>query len=110
MSDLQALDLSTFSEPDLFTFYQGILAELKTRGVIRTGNAPAGDYAEYRALPEACERQCLVRPPEHHGSPRRDGPDRSSPGSTTTRGKEMSNKSIGCGEEGSPGSRKTVGR
>jgi hypothetical protein len=40
-------DLSTFSEPGLFSLYRGILRELKSRGVIRTENAPAGDYAEY---------------------------------------------------------------
>ena len=40
-------DLSTFSEPGLFSLYRAILSELKSRGVIRTENAPAGDYAEY---------------------------------------------------------------
>jgi hypothetical protein len=40
-------NLSTSSESDLFAFYRAILIELKSRGVIRTGNAPAGDYAEY---------------------------------------------------------------
>jgi hypothetical protein len=40
-------DLSTFSEPDLFSLYRAILSELKRRGVIRTENAPVGDYAEY---------------------------------------------------------------
>ena len=40
-------DLSTFSESDLFSFYRAILSELKGRGVIRTENAPAGDYAEH---------------------------------------------------------------
>jgi hypothetical protein len=40
-------DLSTFSEPGLFSLYRGILRELKSRGVIRTEDAPAGDYAEY---------------------------------------------------------------
>ena len=40
-------DLSTFSEPGLFALYRAILRELKSRGVIRTENAPAGDYAEY---------------------------------------------------------------
>jgi hypothetical protein len=47
MSDLQALDLSTCSESGLFSFYRAILVELKSRGMIRTENAPAGDYAEY---------------------------------------------------------------
>ena len=40
-------DLSTFSESDLFSLYRAILSELKSRGVIRTENAPVGDYAEY---------------------------------------------------------------
>ena len=40
-------DLSTFNESDLFSFYRAILSELKSRGVIRTENAPVGDYAEY---------------------------------------------------------------
>jgi hypothetical protein len=40
-------DLSTFSTPDLFGLYRSTLAELKSRGVIRTMNAPAGDYAEH---------------------------------------------------------------
>lgn len=31
----------------LLASYQAILAELRDRGVVRTGNAPAGDYAEY---------------------------------------------------------------
>lgn len=40
-------DLSTFSESGLFSLYRAILSELKDRGVIRTENAPVGDYAEY---------------------------------------------------------------
>jgi hypothetical protein len=40
-------DLSTFSDSGLFYFYRAILSELKSRGVIRTENAPVGDYAEY---------------------------------------------------------------
>jgi hypothetical protein len=40
-------DLSTFSESGLFFLYRAILSELKSRGVIRTENAPVGDYAEY---------------------------------------------------------------
>ena len=40
-------DLSAFSEPGLFALYRAILSELKHRGVIRTENAPVGDYAEY---------------------------------------------------------------
>ena len=40
-------DLSTFSEAGLFFLYRAILGELKSRGMIRTANAPAGDYAEY---------------------------------------------------------------
>jgi hypothetical protein len=40
-------DLSTFNDSDLFSLYRAILSELKSRGVIRTENAPVGDYAEY---------------------------------------------------------------
>jgi len=43
----QVSDLSTFSESGLFSLYRAILSELKSRGVIRTENAPVGDYAEY---------------------------------------------------------------
>ena len=43
----QLPDLSTFSEPGLFSLYRAILSELKRRGVMRTENAPVGDYAEY---------------------------------------------------------------
>jgi hypothetical protein len=32
---------------ELFATYGAILRELKDRGVVRTENAPAGDYAEY---------------------------------------------------------------
>ena len=32
---------------ELFTTYGAVLAELRARGVVRTNNAPAGDYAEY---------------------------------------------------------------
>jgi hypothetical protein len=42
-----APDLSAFSESGLFSLYRAILRELKSRGVIRTENAPVGDYAEY---------------------------------------------------------------
>src|SRR5215469_10108874 len=40
-------DLSMFTESGLFSLYRAIMSELKSRGVIRTENAPAGDYAEY---------------------------------------------------------------
>jgi hypothetical protein len=40
-------DLSALSESGLFSLYRAILTELKHRNVIRTQNAPAGDYAEY---------------------------------------------------------------
>jgi len=35
------------SVQDLLAQYADILAELRTRGVVRTSNAPLGDYAEY---------------------------------------------------------------
>lgn len=43
----QLPDLSTVSDSGLFSLYRAILSELKSRGVIRTENAPVGDYAEY---------------------------------------------------------------
>ncbi|HUB39010.1 MAG TPA: macro domain-containing protein, partial [Streptosporangiaceae bacterium] len=42
-----APDLSMLSESGLFSLYRAILGELRSRGVIRTENAPVGDYAEY---------------------------------------------------------------
>jgi hypothetical protein len=35
------------SVPDLLGQYAEILAELRARGIVRTSNAPLGDYAEY---------------------------------------------------------------
>jgi hypothetical protein len=40
-------DLSKLSEPGLLTLYRAILGELRSRKVIRTENAPVGDYAEF---------------------------------------------------------------
>jgi hypothetical protein len=40
-------DLADVSTPELFALYRAILRELRSRGVVRTENAPAGDYAEY---------------------------------------------------------------
>jgi hypothetical protein len=39
-------DLSKLSVAQLLTLSRWILAELRQRGVVRSGNAPAGDYAE----------------------------------------------------------------
>lgn len=41
--------LQTESVPDLLGHYAAILRELRRRGVVRTGNAPLGDYAEHLA-------------------------------------------------------------
>ena len=38
--------LGELSVEELLALSRGILAELRRRGVIRSGNAPAGDYAE----------------------------------------------------------------
>ena len=38
--------LAALSVGELLALSRGILAELRRRGVIRSGNAPAGDYAE----------------------------------------------------------------
>jgi hypothetical protein len=40
-------DLSSHTAAELFALYRSILRELRARGVVRTENAPAGDYAEY---------------------------------------------------------------
>ncbi len=41
------VDLSAVETSELFALYRRALAELRSRGVVRTENAPAGDYAEY---------------------------------------------------------------
>jgi hypothetical protein len=41
------IDLSRFPTPELFALYRLTLAELRARGIVRTDNAPTGDYAEY---------------------------------------------------------------
>jgi hypothetical protein len=40
------MNLAELSTGELLALSRAILAELRKRGVIRTGNAPAGDYAE----------------------------------------------------------------
>jgi len=40
-------DLARRSAAELFALYRSILRELRRRGVVRTENAPAGDYAEF---------------------------------------------------------------
>jgi hypothetical protein len=47
MATERVSDLSMSSDSGLFSLYRAILAELKSRRLIRTENAPAGDYAEY---------------------------------------------------------------
>lgn len=42
--------LRSATTPELLGQYADILAELRARGVVRTSNAPLGDYAEYVAL------------------------------------------------------------
>lgn len=41
------MDLGSLPTQELFRLYRRILRELTDRGVIRTMNAPAGDYAEH---------------------------------------------------------------
>lgn len=43
----EKVDLSGLSVPALFRTYRAILRELRDRGIVRTMNAPAGDYAEH---------------------------------------------------------------
>ncbi len=40
-------ELGRHSTSELFALYRAILRELRGRGVVRTENAPAGDYAEF---------------------------------------------------------------
>ncbi|MHB8878694.1 MAG: hypothetical protein ACYC8T_33765 [Myxococcaceae bacterium] len=42
-----AFDTSAASTAELFATYRAILRELRGRTVVRTGNAPTGDYAEW---------------------------------------------------------------
>ncbi len=44
---IQVEDLDTLSDHQLMTLHGQLLQRLRARGVIRTGNAPTGDYAEY---------------------------------------------------------------
>ena len=45
-ADTAHMDLADKRTGELLALSRAILAELRRRGVIRTGNAPAGDYAE----------------------------------------------------------------
>jgi hypothetical protein len=47
VKEAEALDLRESSVADLLRLYREILRELFKRKVIRTANAPAGDYAEH---------------------------------------------------------------
>lgn len=47
VSDLPTANLENVRTRDLFKVYRAILRELNRREVVRTLNAPAGDYAEY---------------------------------------------------------------
>ena len=40
------IDFTTASTSELFRSYRAVLAELRRREIVRTGNAPTGDYAE----------------------------------------------------------------
>jgi hypothetical protein len=44
---LDTADLKSLSTEKLFALYRGVMKELLHRQIIRTTNAPAGDYAEY---------------------------------------------------------------
>jgi hypothetical protein len=47
IEDQPTPDLARLNLAELFRLYRGILAELRRRKIVRTENAPAGDYAEY---------------------------------------------------------------
>jgi hypothetical protein len=40
------VNFESLSTSDLLSSYRGVLAELRRREIVRTGNAPTGDYAE----------------------------------------------------------------
>ncbi len=40
------MDVTTVSTSELLSSYREVLAELRRREIVRTGNAPTGDYAE----------------------------------------------------------------
>lgn len=44
---MQPFDAKSATVASLFATYRAILRELRDRGIVRTANAPAGDYAEY---------------------------------------------------------------
>jgi hypothetical protein len=44
---LAAKRLTKFSDRELFALYGAVMGELLSRRLVRTANAPAGDYAEY---------------------------------------------------------------
>ncbi|HWM34120.1 MAG TPA: hypothetical protein VNR36_07760 [Pseudolysinimonas sp.] len=46
---MTAASLDTLTPGQLLAQYAAILGELRGRGIVRTGNAPLGDYAEYLA-------------------------------------------------------------
>ena len=46
---MESRPLADVSVPELLGRYASILAELRERGVVRTANAPLGDYAEHLA-------------------------------------------------------------
>jgi hypothetical protein len=41
------MELSTFSVPEILRLHAAAIAELRARGVVRTGNNPVGDYTEW---------------------------------------------------------------
>ena len=63
--------LWSLSTSELFRMYRGVLRELTDRGIVRTMNAPAGDYAEYLVaaltkgeLADNSEKSWDIRTPE----------------------------------------------
>jgi hypothetical protein len=47
VAERSRVNLSQASISELFALYGGILRELRERRIVRTANAPTGDYAEY---------------------------------------------------------------
>lgn len=46
-SPWSAPNLQSAAPVDLFRLYAGVMAELKSRNIVRTANPPAGDYGEW---------------------------------------------------------------
>lgn len=58
------MDLTTLSESALLQLHANVIEELHSRGVVRTGNNPIGDYTEWLV----CDRLGLLLQPNSRAS------------------------------------------